>query len=154
LKTDAESFTSVSAGANVAVTGLSITHAMASANNKLIISAYFGVGANSQQVGNLGLVVADGTTLIGIGNAAGNRTRLVAGGAIAASTANSNFLGTYMAVRFVYEPGDTASRTYTVRAVNVATSTQTLFVNRFPADDDNAFHPRASSALIIEEVAV
>ena len=73
---------STGSGANFAVTDLSITHTLADASNKLIISAYFGAAANSQGYGNVGIAVADDGTLIGIGDAASSRTRVGAGGRV------------------------------------------------------------------------
>ena len=106
-------------------------------------------------MGTVGIAVADGVTLIGIGDADGNRTRVGAGGPIAV---NAGTIGDQMvtmpSVTFVYEPGDTASHTYTVRAINIAADTRTLFINRTESDSDVATRPRASSGLVIQEVKV
>jgi len=152
LKTDTETFSSVAAGANVAVTGLSVTHAMASASNRLLITAFFGAAASSQQNGAVGIAVADGGTLIGIGDADGTRTRVSAGGAVAGATATT--VTTMPSITFVYEPGDTTSRTYTVRAINIRQDARTLYINRNEADAANENSPRGASALVVQEVAV
>ena len=143
---------STASGANFAVTDLSITHTLSSASNKLIISAYFGAAANSAFVGRVGIAVADDGTLIGIGDAASNRTRVGAGGRV--SPSNDVRVVTMPSVSFVYEPGDTNSHTYTVRAINIETGTQTVYINRSELDGDNAAASRASSALVIQEVKV
>ena len=143
---------SVATGANVAVTNLSITHTLANSSNKLIISAYFGAAANSSTRNQVGIAVADDGTLIGIGDASGSRARVGAGGRTTPTSMNE--LVTMPSVTFVYQPGDTASHTYTVRAINVNTSTRTLYINRSVIDANDAFNPRASSALVIQEVAV
>jgi hypothetical protein len=57
-------------------------------------------------------------------------------------------------VTFVYEPGDTASHTYTVRAINIESSTRTLYINRYESDADVADRSRASSGFVIQEVKV
>jgi hypothetical protein len=151
LKTD--TFTaSVTSGGEVAVTGLSITHAMQNANNKLIISAYFGAAGNTEGFGQVGLSVADGSTLLALGDAAGTRTRVTAGGRTS-STADSQTVG-MPSVTFIYQPGDTTSRTYTVRAINIVNGTRTLFINRTETDGEDPRRPRSSSALVIQEVAV
>jgi len=150
LKTDTFS-ASLAAQANIAVTGLSITHTLKNASNKLFISAYFGAAASSAQGGNTGLAVADDGTLIGIGNADGSRTRVGSGGITTTGTANA--IVAMPSVTFVYEPGDTASHTYTVRAINMRASTETVYINRTERNDDDAFSTRASSALVIQEVA-
>jgi hypothetical protein len=143
---------SVTSGNNVAVTDLSITHTLANASNKLIISAYFGVASNSSGYGNVGIAVADDGTLIGIGDAGGDRTRVGAGGRVTVSS-NSEIIA-LPSVMFVYEPGDTASHTYTVRAINIQGNTLTLYINKNGTDADNEFTSRASSALVIQEVKV
>jgi hypothetical protein len=142
---------SVASASNVAVTDLSITHTLADASNKLIISAYFGVAASSGGYARVGIAVADDGTLIGVGDAAGSRTRVAAGGHVAANTAS--FLVTMPSVTFVYQPGDTSSHTYTVRAINLNTATSTLHINRAEGDSDSASQSRGSSGFVIQEVA-
>jgi hypothetical protein len=143
---------STAAGANFEVTDLSITHTLADAANKLIISAYFGAAATTDGRGSVGIAVADDGTLIGIGDADGNRTRVGAGGLVSANTANH--VVAMPSVTFVYEPDDTASHTYTVRAINIRDTTRTLYINRSEIDNDSEIRPRASSGFVIQEVKV
>ena len=143
---------STAASANFAVTDLSITHTLADASNKLIISAYLGAAGSSQQNGSVGIAVADGGTLIAIGDAASNRTRVGAGGRVAGSTDDE--IVVMPSVTFVYEPGDTNSHTYTVRAINIVSATKTIYINRAQSDTDVAERPRASSGFVIQEVKV
>jgi FlaG/FlaF family flagellin (archaellin) len=151
LKTNTFS-ASVTAGNNVAVTDLSITHTLQSASNKLIISAYFGVAGTTAGRAQIGLAVADDGTLVGVGGTDGSRSSVGAGGRV--SIDGSSVLSNNYALTFVYEPGDTVSHTYTVRAINIDNVTQTLYVNRREDDQNGAFVPRGSSALVIQEVAV
>jgi len=142
---------STAAGANFAVTNLSITHTLADASNKLVISAHIGALGSTRETANVGLAVADDGTLIAIGDADGARTRVTVGGPNAgSSTAHTASL----AVTFVYEPGDVAAHTYTVRAINIDTAIQTLFVNREQGDTNNGLRPRATSGIVIQEVKV
>jgi hypothetical protein len=152
LKTDAFSQGSVAAGANVAVTDLSITHEVSNAANKLIISAFFGVAANSTTTGTTGIAVHDGTGLIAIADSAGNRTRVSAGGRVVGLNGTTNSVA-MPHITFVHTPG-AGSKTYTVRAINIHNQTQTLYVNRTEADTDDIFLPRAVSGFVIQEVAV
>ena len=142
---------SVTASDNVAVTNLSITHTLAAATNRLIISAYLGTAANSASRAQVGIAVADDGALIGIGDADGSRTRVGAGGV---SGANSTTAALMPSVTFVYAPGDTASHTYTVRAINIRSDTRTLYINRLEDDTNDANRPRASSGFVIQEVKV
>jgi hypothetical protein len=143
---------SVAGSANVAVTNLSITHTLAAATNKLIISTYLGVVGTTAGSGQVGLAVADGGTLIGIGGADGIRTRVGAGARVAQNAGNE--IVSMPSLTFVYEPGDTAAHTFDVRAINVQSVTRTLYINRNERDDNNAFNPRASSGFVIQEVKV
>ena len=143
---------STAAGANFAVTDLSITHTLADASNKLIISAYLGAAASSDGRGPIAIAVADDGTLIGVGDAEGSRARVGAGGRTAASS--NNEIVASRSLSFVYEPGDTASHTYTVRAVNIDGGTETVYINRSVLNSDGPFVPRASSGFVIQEVKV
>jgi hypothetical protein len=139
------------AGANFAVNDLTITHTLADAANKLIISAYFGAAANSDGRGQVGIAVADDGTLIGIGDEDGDRTRVGAGGRVSENVGN---VVTMPSVTFVYEPNDTNEHTYTVHAINIRTATETLYINRAEDNTDNEGRPRASSGFVVQEVSV
>ena len=147
---------SVLASDNLAVTNLSITHTLAAATNKLIISAYLGAAANSLGRGNVGIAVADNGTLFAIGDAVGSRTRVAAGcvTVVESSGSLSTQVVTMPSITVVYEPGDTSSHTYTVRAINIDGSTRTLYINRSDNDSNSAALPRATSGLIVQEVKV
>jgi len=149
-KTDTFS-SSVSASGSVDVTDLSITHTLQNASNKLLISANFGVAATNEGRGRVGIAVADDGTLINIGDAASSRTRVGAGG-ITSIDVSTEQIST-LSIQFLYSPGDTSAHTYTVKAININDSTQTLYVNRTQLDADSNGSPRGASNLIIQEVA-
>ena len=139
-------------GANFAVQDLEITHALADASNKLIISAFLGAAANSHGIGEVGIAVHDGTDFIAIGDADGSRNRVTAGGRVAGS--GDGRLVTMPSVTFVHTPNTTDSKIYTVRAICVRGGTRTLFINRSQDDGNSVDHPRAVSSLVIQEVKV
>ena len=142
---------SVASQGNVAVTDLSITHEVANASNKLIISAFLGIAATSETQGQVGLAIHDGTSLIAIGDTAGNRNRTTAGGLV--DFAGGNLVVTMPSVTFVHTPG-AGSKTYTVRALNLRDATKTLYINRSQLDTDVIDSPRGVSSIVIQEVAV
>ena len=144
---------SVTASSNVAVTDLTITHAVADASNKLIISAFLGAAASSDGSGLVGIAVHNGTDLIAIADADGSRTRVTAGGRVVFADVGSQVV-TMPSVTFVHTPNTTDSRTYTVRAINIRGETRTLFINRSEEDGNNANRSRAVSSLVIQEVKV
>jgi hypothetical protein len=151
LKQDTFVSSSISAGDNVAVTGLSITHAVANSANRLLITAYFGAAASGDNVAQVGLAVHDGSGLIAIGNADGSRTRVGAGGR-ATGSGDGNTVSK-LSMTFVHTPG-AGSKTYTVRAVNIRAVGQVLYVNRPAGDSNTAEFPRATSGLVIQEIEV
>jgi hypothetical protein len=142
---------SVTAGSNVAVTDLTITHEVADPANRLIISAFLGAAASNEGFGRVGLAISDGTNLIAIGAAGGSRTQVTAGGSVYSTT--SDLRVTMPSVTFVHTPG-AGSKTYTVRAVNIQTGTQTLYINRNQSDADTASNSRSVSSIVIQEVRV
>jgi hypothetical protein len=142
---------SVAGGDNVAVTDLSITHEVADASNKLIISAFLGAASNNVGFGNVGLAVHDGTGLIAVGASPGSRAAVTAGGATVGT--GSETIATMPSVTFVHTPG-AGSKTYTVRAININTATDTVHINRAESDTDVGTRFRAVSSLVIQEVSV
>jgi len=142
---------SVTGGSNVAVTDLSITHEVANASNKLIISAFLGAASNDIGFGNVGLAVHDGTGLIAVGASPGSRAAVTAGGATVGT--GSETIATMPSVTFVHTPG-AGSKTYTVRAININTATDTVHINRAESDTDVGTRFRAVSSLVIQEVSV
>ena len=144
-KTDTFS-ASVTGGDNVAVTDLSITHALADAGNKLIISAFFGTSGNSGGSGRVGIGIHDGSGLIAIGDADGSRSRVTAG------TRGVDEIA--LSIMYVHSPGDLTERTYTVRAILCDTATRTVFINKNAGDANSLFNMRTASGFVIQEVKV
>ena len=144
---------SLAAGARVSVTSLSITHALADAANKLVIIANIGATTNTtDQYGNVGIAVADGGTLINVGATPGSRVAVSAGGRTAGTAAGE--VVAMPSLSYVYAPGDTTARTYTVEAINIRNATRTVVINRSSGDTDSQNNPRAVSTLVIMEVKV
>ena len=141
---------SVTTGDNLSVTDLSITHEVADAANKLVISLTV-LGATSKNDGTVGIAVHDGTSLIGVGDAAGSRVPVTVGGKT--TTSSFNRIVNSLSATFVHTPGS-GSKTYTARLVNVTDATYTLYVNRHTLDADDALSPRGASSLVIQEVSV
>lgn len=150
LKTDTFS-ASLATGASTTVTGLSITHTMQNASNKLLLTMNIGSVANSGG-NNLGhFWIEDDGTPIGIGDAAGSRIRISAGTYLFAGT-TADYIGQQVTHNVLHSPGDTASHTYTVEIAN-STVAQTIYVNRTEADTDNIYQARAVSSITLMEIA-
>ena len=142
---------SLAEGGNVAITDLSITHTLAKSTNKLLLLGQAGLVANSRQISNTGIAFADDGTLFSIGDASGVRVRVGASGRQGYDdgiNAQSRF------IQSVYEPGDILSHTYTLRALNVQTTTSTVYINFMENDGEtnNTARARAVSSLLVIEL--
>lgn len=145
-KTDTQVNSSVASGALVTVSGLTITHALSSASNKVILIGQ--LSGQIQGVNNIGgVVTADGTPITR-GDAAGDRAR-VAG---INSAAPDNFPSTTTIIA-EYSPGTTSSIDYDLKVVNLRAVSATVYVNRSVGDGDEADRPRSVSTLTLMEVA-
>lgn len=150
IKTDTF-VTTIGAGASAGITGLSITHEVANPANKLIITATIGVSGASGQRGQMSMAVSDGTNLLGIGDTAGARTSVSAGGLTTGTNATDSVNNNTFT--FVHTPGS-GSKTYTLHTINASGGSITLYINRTQADDDTiGSRPRGASSLVIMEVA-
>jgi len=146
---------STAAGANFAVTDLSITHTLADSANKILLMGYFGQAANAGSSGRgmVGIAFADDGTLIGIGDAGGASQSRTAAGGIVDQGGGINVV-TMPHIHLLYEPGDTSEHIYTLRAINLNTGTSSLYINRSQEDANNAANPRAVSGITLMEVKV
>jgi hypothetical protein len=157
IKTDTQVQSAVAAGASFDVTGISITHTLSNAANKLVLFAYFGAAASGDGRGQVSLAIAEDGNLIQIGDSASDRTRATAGGAVAAGTTNVSFVArvvTMPHVSILHSPGDTSAHTYTLRAINAVGTAQDVYINRSVNDSDSASRVRATSGLTLMEVRV
>ena len=145
---------SVTAGGNVAVTDLTITHEVADPSNKLIISAVVGVASDLLLRSAVSIFVAVDGTPINVGDADGSRPQIASGTkTFPRGASNAGEAGSNPSLISVYTPG-AGSKTYTLRALNPASSTQTLVINRTANDTNNQSGVRAVSSLVIQEVSV
>jgi hypothetical protein len=146
VKTGTETFTSVTQGDLRDITGLEITHTLASSSNKVILTGYATMSEESG-TNRVGLVFADGATSILIADTAASRfMTMVGSGQQAAAT--TNMLIPHATV--VYSPGDTSAHTYKMRIQNLRPFTQSIFVNRDAADTTSSV--RGTCSFVLYEV--
>jgi hypothetical protein len=140
------------AGANFAITDLSISHALANSANRLLLLGQCGVLADSTLRGQGGLLFDAGGTLIGAGDSASSRSRVGAGGYTNESGVTDQYLSQTVSIMMVYEPSSTSSVTYTLKVINLSSSTRTMYVNRTVGDADGVYSARGASYLILIEL--
>lgn len=141
---------SVASAGNTAITDLSIAHACEKTTHKVLLLGQVGLLASSTQYANAGVAFAADGTLLNIGAAASSRTRVSASGFMPATATNASMAHF---IAFLHAPASVASVTYTLNAINVSTTSSTLYVNRTEVDNDAAGRPRAASVLFVLEVA-
>jgi hypothetical protein len=153
-KTDTFS-ASVAAGANTAITGLSVTITPSSATSKILVTYMVNGSLNlaGGASGNNGILTTlkRGATSIGVGNAAGSRQQVSAtmGGEIG-SAALSNLSG----MTFLDSPATTSATTYSVNISHTSGAAQTMYVNRTSTDPDSSNYHRSISTITVMEVLV
>ena len=144
-KTDTQS-QSLTAGASFVVTDLTASITPSSSSNKVLVT--FDVSANAANQGCVVTIKRDGTA-IGVGAAAGSRSRVTAGGA---GLTNDRTLASFSAT-VLDSPASTSTLVYTVELLNPDDVTKTIFVNRSPVDADIVHGVRSASRVILMEVA-
>jgi len=142
---------SLGSGAASDITGLSITHEVASSGNKVLLMCDVGLASNSDTNRGVGIFFAEGATALNIGDAASNRSR-VGSGRGASGQVGDQSSGSSYAISFLHTP-TSGSKTYVVRVSNLDDSSSSVFINRTAGDGDNVLGPRASTTFTLMEIA-
>jgi len=148
VKTDTQS-SSIAAGGHVAISGLTISHAVADASNKVLLTAQVNGGRGVANV--LCACLTAGGVQLNLGDSAGSRRRVAAvnmGDSADDSKMSSVFL------QALHTPGSTSSVTYGADIMSDSTATQTYLINRATDDADTGDRARTSSVLTLLEVKV
>jgi len=145
VKTDTQS-NSLAARADVAITGMTINHAVADDSHDVLLFAQINGGQTA--LNRLGAGFKADGTFIAIGDSAANRTRTSS----ASGTDGGSMVNLTLVARFT--PGVTTSVAYAPHVINVNNGTTTVFVNRTSADGDDNREARGASTFILMEVKV
>jgi hypothetical protein len=150
---DSPESASTATGGIFAPSGLSITHEVADASNRLILFGFFGALASNSGNANVGVAFHDGTGLFGLGAAGTGQATVTGGGYQVNFGSGGNRLVRPVHFHIVHTPG-TGSKTYSIRCINMDTLTKTLYVNRSESDAADANNPRSISVFTLMEVKV
>jgi hypothetical protein len=146
IKTDTQS-SSLGAAAEIAISGLSITHAVSNAAHKVLLLVNI-VGTIGFGNRSLGIRLKADSTAIGVGGADGSRPQITTAGGIDGASEN-----TFTASSAVlYAPVSTSSIVYTANIVNLQDGTAVNYINRTVNDTNNARGGRPVSTLTLLEV--
>jgi len=150
IKTDTQVAASVSSGGSVAISGLSISHALQDASNSVILILSLGaVASSSGFAGVPSSITADGSP-ISVGDAAGNRARAGMSGFFPSAT---NYAAMPQTIIATSAPGNTTSISYGAQLANLSGSAQTLYLNRTEIDSNINSYFRTVATLLLLEVA-
>lgn len=155
LKTDTFTSGTISQGAEADITGLSASITPSSTSSKILVVANLHgstLGTALANAPQLTYRVYRGTTNIGQGDAAGNRSRVTSSsGVFTTSTGMAN--GTSI---ILDSPATTSATTYKLTFVNAITANATavFYCNMSTADGTDAnYTPRAASSITLFEVS-
>jgi hypothetical protein len=144
-KTDTFSTTSTSF---TDVTGLSATITPTNSANKILVFVSMTDGISSDYV--LFTRITRNGTAVGIGDAAGSRTRASTGGYN--GTSGTIYQNIPQNIVYLDSPATTSATTYTVQLAG-ENSGGTYYVNRTGNDSDSAFRGRYASSITVMEIA-
>ena len=149
-KTDTFS-ASIGAGANTAITGLTLTITPGAVGNKLLIIPSVVMSFSTFASRSAGILLTQGGTAIAgaLGNTASSRIRA----AFVASSFPDGQTAQTVSGFYLHSPASTSALTIAVNAINFNTSTATIVVNQSSVDGDNANSPRTISTLTILEIS-
>ena len=151
LKTNTFVSASVGVGGSVAIDGLSIDHEVSTVGNKVLLFGFIGTADSANQGAKAGICFAQDGTLLNIADAASSRNRVGAGGWN--NTPVSGPESGALSISHIVTP-TAGSKQYTIRIMNVQNSAQVMYVNRTPADVNNAQYSRTTSSMLLMEVKV
>jgi len=143
-------FTSTGTQSFVDITGLSASITPISTSSKIMVMVNLKGAASSHG----SFRIMRDSTAIGIGDAAGNRTRAGSHHAlIASAAAYTDFTTFALDMHVLDSPSTTNAVTYKVQGGTPYSSGYTIYINRSSNDADASWLPRTSSTITLMEVA-
>ena len=131
------------------ITGMSPSITPSSSSNKIFVLVNISIGRNAvDSVSAVGVQLLRGTTLIGVGDSASNRTRVSAQTNIIATKAIET-----ISIKFLDSPSTTSATTYNLKFFNSDGDTSSIYLNMSDNDSDSASRGRAASSITLMEVA-
>jgi len=149
VKTDTYSESIGGNGVGSNITGMSAAITPSSSSNKIFVLVNISIGRSDvDSASAVGVQLLRGTTLIGIGDAASNRTRVSAQTDIISLKAIET-----ISIKFLDSPSTTSATTYNLKFFNSDGDSSTISLNKSHNDSDSASRGRAASSITLMEVA-
>lgn len=147
VKTDTATIT-VTTSANADIPGMSVSITPSSASNKILVMGQVLFSLVSSDIS--GLVLVRDSTLVGVGDANGNRNRNTSGQYTGAGASNN---ATTVPIIFLDSPATTSSTTYKLQLSRAFSGTTTYYLNRNARYDNATYDGTYMSSIIVMEVA-
>jgi hypothetical protein len=135
------------------VSGMSATITPSSSSNKILVMVSASIGNTTNDPYVL-MKLLRGSTEIFVGDQAGsNRPRTTMGTGLASNTSSTRATTLY-SFTYLDSPSTTSATTYKLQwAVNFASNSAVVYLNRTGQDVDDTKHSRSASSIILMEIA-
>ncbi len=152
-KTDSQTISLAGSSTTGNLSGLSPTITVTGSNKVLITGFISGDQGNSNYYNHVGVMIKRGSTVIGKGDADGNRRQIHSGLSTATGYYQGGRGGASACINFLDTPG-AGTHTYNVELTNSHSQNVTVYVNRSGQNDNAIYRPRQISVLTLMEVSV
>ncbi len=131
------------------VTGLAATITPTSTSSTILIVVNMMMSAAGRYTA---VKLLRGSTIIGVGDAAGSRSRVTMGNASNHDEPNQTYIAHNASATYEDSPATTSATTYKIQVGSVDTSNFTIKVNSSSADADAAYTTRGISTITLMEI--
>jgi len=134
------------------VTGLSVSITPSSTSNKILIATNVNLSASNRYTA---IKILRDSTIIGIGDTAGSRSRVTVAGSSNNDESDNIYIMRNSSASFLDSPSSTSAITYKIQFGNTSGVSYISYINRAPSgDDDNAsYNHRGISTITVYEIA-
>jgi len=147
-KTDTYSATVAAGAASDLIPGLTATITPSSTNSKVLVTLVLNAVFNTTAGQNMHSILFRDTTALGIGDAAGSRSRVTSSTQNASSATSTNLF----TISFLDSPATTSAITYGVKVRLEFSASRVIYINRTETDTDNVYFARKASTITVQEI--
>ena len=147
-KTDTYSATVAAGAASALIPSLTASITPSSTSNKVLVTVVLNAVFNTTAGQNMHTILFRVTTAIGIGDAAGSRSRVTSSTQNASSTSSNNLF----TISFLDSPATTSAITYGVKVRTEYSASRVIYVNMTESTTDNVYFGRQISTITVMEI--
>ena len=147
-KTDTYSATLAAGAASDLIPSLTATITPSSTSSKVLVTLVLNAVFNTGSGQNMHTILFRDTTAIGIGDAAGSRSRVTSSTQNASNTTSNNLF----TISFLDSPATTSAITYGVKVRLEYGASKVIYINRTESTTDNVYFGRQISTITVQEI--